>query len=75
MESLNASVPQFEFDQQTSYEAASFVEQLKIINIDNDDHFVFGNKYFQSIKIIWQDKHVQKKFSELSGFSILDSAK
>lgn len=74
MESLNVWIPEFKFSENT-HEAFEFIEQLKISNIDNDEHFVFGSRYFQSIKAIWLDKNVQNNFANLNGFSILDSAK
>lgn len=75
MESLNVWIEDFRFSEQSTYEAFEFIEQLKIINIENDVHFVFGAKYFQSIKTIWLDPNVQNNYSQLNGFSILDSAK
>ena len=75
MDSLNEWINEFRFSEQTTFEAFEFIEQLKIINIDNDDHFVFGSKYFSSIKTIWLDKNVQNNYNQLNGFSILDSAK
>lgn len=74
MESLNEWIPEFAFSDCTQ-QAYEFIEQLKISNIDNDEHFVFGSRYFQSIKAIWLDKNVQNNFANLNGFSILDSAK
>ena len=74
MESLKEWIPEFAFSEDTS-EAYEFIEQLKIANIDNDERFVFGSRYFQSIKAVWLDKNVQDNFANLNGFSILDSAK
>lgn len=74
MESLNTWIPEFTFSEDT-HEAFEFIEQLKISNIDNDERFVFGSRYFQSIKAVWLDKNVQNNFANLSSFSILDSAK
>lgn len=75
MYSLYECIPDFEFSERESFDAFEFIEQLKITNIDSDDHFVFGSKYFQSIKTIWLDRNVQSHFSQLGSFSILDSAK